>query len=375
MRSTCLFVALACLAGTASAQPIHDHPRKSAYASPAEWPWLSAQCHWADPILPMLAHTHMDVQVPLYAVVNQPITVPFTVWFFHTQGRGLFIYGELIRDVVWDATSSSAQPSLEGVPMGLVSFTGHLTIDPNVGDGSDVGPRGVPAHGWWMGRIAVRTRYASGVVTDTSIVPSFYALRDPQAPEVLPSASIGVYLAAGCNVASPLDPNGNGPFNTLQTEYHNYLPILAPLTSPTPIEAFVYSYGADPRLPPGVAELRADMDLHNGDSGRLLPGTRDLAASTIRTVLDPATLGAGTHKIAAIWAQETGAGVPGAFIAGEQAAALLVVSVTVGDGPGVPPPPPPDPTWQQVLPTFWQLNNQLKVCTADGQCVALGSVQ
>src|ERR1700738_3403257 len=162
--ATVLTTILGC-ACTVSAQTIHDHPQLAAYASSDQWPTSSAQCHWTpSDALAMIAHTHVDVKFPLYAEnTGVPFTVPFTLKLFHTSGQISQLFGELIRDVVWDETGTSTQPLMVGDPMGLKQWTGRLTIDPSLGD---IIFHPVP-HGWFDVRVAARTEFTNGDRTDT----------------------------------------------------------------------------------------------------------------------------------------------------------------------------------------------------------------
>src|SRR4029078_12564753 len=79
-----------------AAQPlaIHAHPQKATYESPAEWPFLSDQCHWM--VDGVLAHTHVEMSVPIYAELTPGrITMPITFKLFHTSGRIVGIFSEL----------------------------------------------------------------------------------------------------------------------------------------------------------------------------------------------------------------------------------------------------------------------------------------
>ena len=69
-----------------AAQTIHGHPQKAAYASPAEWPFLSSQCHWK--VNNVLAHTHVEVTAPVYSEwTGGTLKVPVQFQLFHTAGK------------------------------------------------------------------------------------------------------------------------------------------------------------------------------------------------------------------------------------------------------------------------------------------------
>lgn len=333
----------------AFAQPIHNHPQLAAYGSAAQWPYWSAQTHWRLRGVPTLAHTHADLRCPAYAEIDSAgIVCNFTVKLFHTPGRVGRIDTELIRDMVWDATGSTAQPALIGDPDGLKIWTGHLTIDPTL---SETHP--APLRGWFVARFRLVTAFDNGDNTGADLIMPFYSVRDPNAPETL---------------AIPLAGNMGNSFSAARPEISwgvtfaltNYMVPIAPISQPWLQQFDTAGYGGV-NLPPARFEQRADFDLHAGNSGRLLYSEEHLGDITHTVAFDPAVLGSGTHKMLISRDQPN---------IEEETVALFVFDVVVstdapppplvctdplasnfgGPLPCVYPPPPPVDEWKPVSP-------------------------
>lgn len=353
-----LALALACLAlaAPAAAQSIHGHPQKAAYASSAEWPPLSGQCQLFPS--PMIAHYHFEPNAPIYAVnAGEPFTMRFAVKLFMLPGHIQFLGGDMVQAIVWDATGTSTPPDhLTGDPHGLKTWTGQITLAPLQRIASNLGGFGppLPVHGWFIVNVTARVQLDNGTRVDTDFGFPMWSNLDPTAPIENQPQVHGPSLGMGCFQASladasiwpPVDP---AVFGKQITQVDDYLPILGPLTGSWPVHSFTYGYVPAPHLPDGTYELREDMDLHNGIPGTLLrtnTAPNALGGGSEQTdVLTPELIGSGTHKLAFIWHETTGAGFPGGFTANEESWSLVVVNVTAGEG--VPPPPvvvlPPPP--------------------------------
>ena len=89
-------VVFSALPGAAQPLTIHAHPQKATYQSPAEWPFLSDQCHWM--VGGVLAHTHVEMSAPIYAELTPgTLTIPVTFKLFHTSGRIVGIFRSVLE--------------------------------------------------------------------------------------------------------------------------------------------------------------------------------------------------------------------------------------------------------------------------------------
>jgi len=361
-----------------AAQPlaIHAHPQKATYESPAEWPFLSDQCHWM--VGGVLAHTHVEMSVPIYAELTpgMKLTIPVTFKLFHTAGRITTIWSEL-GTISYDTVhpADPIYPNLVGDPSGVSTWTGTWTLDTARGNGSNAGPFGFSPHGWTVARVVARTVFPDGTSTDTFLSVPFYSMLHPEVPELSAPENAGIPLRAAC---SP-----TGRWGAMITEFHDYIPIapmgLGEIWNP---EVFTYSYGAAAGVS-GTLDRRLDPDLHNGIVGREI---------TSPFTFDTTFSGLGVHKFSFIWDERTDATPPPDFPANGQVDSLLVVNVTAGDGPVIslpppPPPPPPSPSptlpppppppdWTTFTPTFQHLGTRIRICDglpqADGaNCLEL----
>jgi len=374
------------------AQPIHGHPQKAAYASPAEYPSIEPQCHWAPGEMPIaadptglivldlaagtlgnstLAHTHFQlIKCPLYAELDGPVTCNFAVKLFHTTGRAYLVneYQEGVRDIVWDATGTSTSPALIGDPMAIKVWTGHLTLDPTLPT------RWHTLRGWWSPLIKVGTFYDNGDQIDQRAFASFYSVLDPAAPDTGGMPMVGSH----CAPFSARHPNDKWGDNLV--DVYGYLP-LAPIDAPWPNRVGTAGYGG--QLFNATFEQRADIDLHNHNGGTLLKTITQTGNIDVDMVLDPGVLGTGTHKVAALRNQLSSEG-------NDAVNTLLTFDVTVGVAPPqpttcqdptatnnggplpcvyLPPPPPPPPSETFSLATVEMSNlGRVKVCLS-GVCV------
>lgn len=381
MKRIPLFLVLCLLVPTfALAQPIHGHPQKAFYASPAEHPLRDAQGHWqpCNPVLPppeqiaqqladgtfvpVLCHSHVRLQCPEYAEFSAPLRCEFTVMLFHAAGRivdfgaGTNNQGRMARDVVWDDTGSATLPNLTCDQMSLCMWNGHFTVDPDPG---------VP-HGWSMIVASTFTVLENGDSQRVTNRVAVWSMIDPTAPitgEGFP------YTLAHSIPFSPRRPDVL--FGTNQIDVQGLLPI-APIATLWTFPLNVQRYGVQSHLPPPTFQVVADLDLHHGIQGRILQQIDD-APDTVPIIvtLDPAVLGPGTHKIALRFIQPDGGT--------EQASTLETFDVVVdpnapppiptcqdplasnfgGPLPCVYPPPPPPPVdqWKVVAPLIERLGS------------------
>lgn len=384
-------LAFVCLAVSASAQPIHHHPQKAAYASPAEWPIHSGQAHWPDADPTRTCHVpHVEPQFPYGAELDgSPFVVPFTLRLFHCAGRITSFDGEAFAGITWDATGTSTPPVMRGDPAALVSWTGKVTIAPQ----QPRNGRFFHPHGWNGIRFGATAQLDNGDIAVNNFWTSFYSIADPRAPEVLEFTSGptgGDYamlseranFGPACASQTPRPPYSEcASFGDMITEINDWVP-LTPISKPWTTAVAVYNYTAGSVLPNGRFEQRQDLDLHNGVRGTLIDsGVNDVLGFTNRSVtFDPAVLGPGLHKEAIFWTQT--------FAAQSQtASALIVVPVSVDlNAPPPPPvqtctdpkatnvggplpcvfPPPPPPPPPVVTPTVYTFT-----CDASGKCTVV----
>lgn len=376
------------------AQPIFNHPQKSSYASEAEYPTISCQCHWKenptaapdgsnsqaiiDAALTTAAHTHFDVRGPIYSEITGLLRVPFTIKLFQTDGTASFTLDrqETVTRIEWDATGTDVAPIMIGDPFphALMEYSGHFTIDPR----RNAGGHGFPQRGWYSPQIQVNTNFTSGAGTLQLLRYPLYSMLDPNAPD----GSLSGYpvLIASCYPHSP----GITEWGTNYVEVDNFIP-LTPISASWPLIVGTAAYGGN-EVGDGIFEQRAGIDFHNGNTGQLLSVQREeeFTSSNRAPVLDPIVLGSGPHNMALIWAKPT-------KHLERIVTALLVFPVTVG--PNVPPPTtcqdplannvgqplpctynptPPVEEWRPVTPSFNELyiNNlptgRFQMCSASG---------
>lgn len=359
MRMSALVIAACLVAPVVSAQPIHGHPQKAAYASPAEWLTPSSQCHWRPgsgmpptfPVVPVglsvadpqIAHTHLDCTMPIYGEITGPIPVACVIKAFHTAGvvGGLISPLEQIRDVVYADTGTATAPVMRGDPMGVKQWAVSFVFDPALLRHTFPPTLTVPPHGWFTTDFSIKTFYDNGDTMNLDAIRPLYSMLTPSAPEQkIPD--IGLTLMTGCSPNTLRRPDLNqygNQMGEIVSEFVGLVP-LAPIAAPWSTAGFFYAYATLEgvtgfQFPDGTFSLRRDVDIHNG-----IPGVDIMAPLHFQgnsqfqptpLVLDPALIGSGTHNLVAFWQEPDGQG--------NDATALIVVNVTVG--PGVPPPPPP----------------------------------
>jgi hypothetical protein len=352
----------------AQALPIHQHPQKAVYASPAEWPtppW-SSQCHWprvpgADPSLPM-THLHVDPTVPLYAELNGPQTFTVTVGLFNTTGRIL----DAQAVAGWHDggnTGSISLPPLTGQLNQFVTVTGSFTVTPPI------------PHGWYWISVDVRALMEDGSVVTTRARRPAYSTVDISQPEV----TYGGWIFTECNFSSAADPNNDHTYGQQVAELDflasergaPFIPVpVLPLAQVWPMYMSSFGY-ASSFTDVDTAETRfvLDPDYHHNN-----PGTTLESVSSVHDVSHVPMIfnQTGTHKYAVI----RDLMIPEV---GEHIMALLVGTVTgnadmspvpqpfplpIVDQPPPPPPPPPPPA-----ETF------TTVCTVQFQAGSAGHTQ
>jgi hypothetical protein len=231
---TLSFVALSALP-VAAQFTIHNSPQKAAYASPAEWPTVSAQCHWKDVgvnAMNMVAHTHLDLTFPFYAEWSTgPITAKWTITMFHTDGYvsdpglgGYAFQSPYVKSYTLDAPF---QWPLQGNPDGVAVYTGTVTVDASLATQRHE-ERDFPIpHGWYDFTLHLRTSYPhdgpQGKGIDTALYVPVYSLLDPSAPE--PDA--GAFSTGHPRLSTYCWAWDD--WNAVVTETYEMLPILAPV--------------------------------------------------------------------------------------------------------------------------------------------------
>jgi hypothetical protein len=368
-------------ASSLMAQQIYQYPFDStvtAYGvNGITYPKLSSQIHWRpsnqtpDPTLtpqlmaPSIGHSHVECWTPIWATITpmqHQYAVNCQLILFHVNGY--FYTVDSLRDgvqvdlgsgttsaivpntLVWDATGTSTPPVMTGDPAGIRTWTFHFVLDPTISTGTGFV---MPAHGWTNIRVFARTML-SGRVPPGADIPKFdnqlffgmYSLMDPTQPEVIPPDQEVAFLGS----VGQMYATDRGFATTVSAYKGTYAPILSTLNFPQPsARPLTYSYSQDfTPFPLGTAITRVDMDLHHGSPGTLLASAQGVGGASVPSPFDPTLYATpGVHKVAAIWQQDSGAGVPSLtppVLANEQFSSLIVVEVTVGTGVTPAPPPP-----------------------------------
>ncbi len=343
--------------------PIHGSDQKASYASPAEWPFLSAQAHWGPAndmaftgdtslLNPTVGHVHVECNAPIYGDVKQPITLPCDVLLFHLGGEITTASNNAFGVIDWGALNGVR---LFGNPMGIAKFPFTLTLNPNAW-------RESRPHGWVSVQTTMRVALTNGAVVDASLAIPFYSSFDLSVPEAETNCD-----GCGALLHAVIEPHAgeSGHWGEIIIETKDILPILGPLTAP-----FVsgtmrgQTYAQSGLAPPGFTDARADLDLHNGITGHPVTFSH----------YDPSELGPGTHKVAMMWREDSGEG-NAEFLPHEAAAALLVVTVTVPDGTVPLPPTPVDCVQSAWLTTSTDVTSSPWVVVGDHEERTVTTVQ
>lgn len=331
------------VSASAQAIPIHGAPQgKAVYASASEWPqWGSPQCHWREDGLNggMTAHAgHLEVTAPIYGELSGPVTMNFRVQYFHVAGTGSIWWSDTIRNVVWDATGTSAPPPLLGDPNGLKVYTGHFTLDVRV---PSSGIWNFPPKGWGMTRASLITRFVNGAMVETLWDAPFYSVKDPNAVAV--EDQFVPLLLARCNGFPATE--GNFQFGTHLSAIDRSFPVFAPMTGPVtlPFSASAYAFGG--LTAPGTFSAVLNPDRHNGIEGTLLATGQGMGNAGGSYVLDPSILHDGENRLSLEWSQDSP-------LKKSTLTSILSVPIVKGDGTAPPPPPPPSPcVLSPLMPT------------------------
>jgi hypothetical protein len=315
-----LFLPLLVLAwpARAAAQPIHGHPQKAAYASPAEWKNLSGQEHWFLPA----EHVHADIRCPIYREVNagESVTCFFTITFFHFDGSVVrvepgFHNLESPTTISWDATGTATPPPLTGDPGAVKLITGSFStqLPPTV-------------QGWWP--ISLRLVWHANATGDEGRDEVLGSVWSTQVVDAAVRNSLDFPLVSSRGVVfgavNPAVTWGNASIDVV-----DYLPLL-PIAAPWSVRVGWYSY-TGVALEPAREQVRLDLDLHNGIEGTMLfdEAHEDFSSPFGHVAtFDPAA-GPGPHKLALVRIQPNTA-------TGEQQAQLLVYGFTVDPNAPVP---------------------------------------
>lgn len=357
---------LAALPASAQPIPIHGHPQKAVYASPAEWPLLSAQQHWAPanalagtpfpavahPVLfdllhPTLGHVHVNCTYPLHGEVkDQKFTVDCSLMLFHMDAILWGFAGHEFSSVVWADTGTSTPPIMKGDPAGLKQWNVKVTIDPRqwLDPTSPVAELNrVSLHGWSDLDFFVRAYLMNGGVLDTTLWVSSYSVMDVTAKERMQpqqSSIPGMHVAAECTPSSGSTTVGWGE---MFVDLHGPLPI-DPIAKKWTNPVLFYNYtGNAAQMIDGFFEQRHDPDLHTGKLGTIVqhipaPMQGHFGDDT-PVVFDPVVMGSGVHRVMLSWNQP---------VAPETDSCLLVVNVPVDPNAAPPPATCQDPTAPNV---------------------------
>jgi len=383
------------LSAVASAQPIHGHPQKAAYASPSEYPTGSAQFHWriqADgrtvpdttctenlDDLRTCAHLHADLKGPLYREMNagESFAGNMSITLHHFPGCVFladvkFDKGAAATDVIWDATGSSQRPVMCGEFDTDHTYTGSFSV-----------PMSDRVKGWWGVMFDVRAHLNDGTDAYAAPLMSIWSTQNPtgdgiaEAPLPIFGALTGIGL-----IGTPFEDIHYGQ---LVVEYGGMIP-LAPINQPWEALAAWYSY--DGRgLPPTTSQVRRDLDLHHSEPGVVLLNTTQIPDFSTNVTFDPRGVAVGPHKFALVrQISDT--------VNNLQLAALFVTTIQFGEGAGDPPPtctdptatnfggplpcvyPPPPPTEVVFSPVFKRVGDLIKACDPADQtkCLTLGTM-
>jgi hypothetical protein len=246
--------------------------------------------------------------------------------------------------VIWDATGTTVEPALIGDPMGIILFTGHLTIDPTMPN------RWFTTNGWWAPLLEIDTYFNGGDTMAEQVTEPFYVAVDPAAPE---TPSLGPLYRSSCQPHSATHPDilwGNNFVGTSDS-----IP-LSPLAAPWTLNVGTAGYGAQ-GLPSATFQLRFDLDLHNGIPGRIVQQTVQDGDINPTVTLDPSVIGPGTHKTALFRTQDSQDGT-------EEVSTLMVFTTTVGDAVTGPP--------VDCVVTPW---SDVSTSTAFSPAITSGSIQ
>lgn len=309
-----------------------------------------------------MRHTHLEIpEAVLYCEINGPLTFPFRIVLFQTDGYfdAPAMIGEDLVRVVWDATGTSTPPDMHGDPNlgALKTWTGHMTIDPT--HPINWRPQfNAPPHGWYNEAIHFFTRYTDRMSEETKLMFGMYSMIDPTQPEVTEADPVffpAVYPQKALRVDN--SPIGFPLSDGSQTETfwgghtvifeHVQLPtfgtLVAPYSPATPPTAFIYAGHEISAIFESVnatTDFRVGQDLHHGIPGTFLAQNNQLnicCGEPLPITFDPAQLGTGLVKTTLNWNFSGGPSAPN-FPTFRMVSALLTFGVQSGVAPPQPPP-------------------------------------
>lgn len=294
-------------------------------------PNVSGQGHWepcnavvplGEGELPSICHQHIDLKcdLPPWSNFGAPMGCRFTIKLFQLAGEAVEFYpgilqGRAARDVVWDETGSAVPPVRVGDPghHALVQHSGRFTVDPDP----------LFPHGWMNVVASSVMKMANGDTESCETTVPYYSILDLTAPLDTDHPA----MSSRCRPFSPRRPDVAWGAN--QMDLFSVIPLTTPISQPLDIKVSAIRYGTLSNLPLPIYRMVADLDLHNDVAGKTLHEVIN-PPDSVTSVLNPADLGPGPHKLAFMLIQPDG-GL-------ERVASLLVLDIVVGAE--VPPPPP-----------------------------------
>lgn len=288
--------------------PIHGHPQLKEYSDQSQLPTIAGHMNWApgenppSPATPggafdivagtlgnrQLGHGHMSlIKCPLYAELKGPVSCRFQILLFNVQATAIVnpAFQDGIRDIVWDATGSGTPPDMVGALGEEKTWNGTFVIDPGISQ------RFKTVHGWWNPTFSAEFRFANGDKVEKVLYGSFYVLTNPAAPETAGVPFVSIRVSP--HSARLNEEWGEQDVETLRDTIQ-YLP-LAPISAPYTMRINTAGYGAT-GLPPAISEVRVDADIHHHMGGKVVQELIKEKTHELNVVLDPVSLGPGTHK-------------------------------------------------------------------------------
>ncbi len=350
----------------------------SGYGSPSQWVYHSIQGHLACPgcngmpfdeslgiLNPASVHIHLEWCSPDGASVKGPFTIPARMRAYHDPGLYRFASGDLTQNVTFSPPQDVPWHDFPGDPMGVAVTNFVFTFNPFIGNTGPNIHAALP-NGWTNFEATATVALPNGnYVSASAMVPVFTELdHSTITPAELASWSYGTGMDLSGDVPTNTDfygatrvavgvtsvaDGGSGPWGSQIAEMKLLkgvlpLPFLGAFDTDWPFDFTGYMYGGQIGFTGegGSCEMRVDMDLHNGNAGRVIDGLP--AGCTGTGVLHPDLIGTGKHSVTLIWNARTGSGVPitrydanGTSSAGlsapnESAWALYGFNVEVGPG-------------------------------------------
>lgn len=322
---------------------IHNHPQKSEYLTPAEFPICpEAQGHWM--INGKMCHVHLQAQAPIYGIFKpgDRVDVQFKITTFNAGVHVKNLYFGFQKDtptqnVVFDDTGTNVKPPMDGEDSIAKEWKGHFTSI-------------VPSNmfGWWFVSLNADIKYDDGVNATLECLTPIWVDNISSSGDPL-NYHIPV-ISSRFRIVSVTHPE---LFYGEQTvEISDLVPII-PISAPWVVRPATYNYGG-PAIS-AMSEARVDLDLHHDIPGTILWSFNQVPDLTGVSLKYDSTLVPGLHKYAII---RTTSFDPDMF------AVLLVQGITVdptvppvpygGDVITPPTTPPPTPTDVAFVPNFFE---------------------